>query len=131
MDILSTLLGLVIGAGSAYLILRSKFERQRGVPKQQLDELFDALSIVKTEKARIEGKIATLEKTIEDDRNDLEKERSESKELSASLAALIESVLEVLGCCSMLMLLPIPHHPMNSTKCTRSRFLHRQAHQRR
>jgi len=86
MDILTILIGLVIGAGSAYLVLKSKFDRERGMPRQQFDDLAAELVTAKTEKARIEGEVAALEKTIKETAEALAKERLDSKALSASLA---------------------------------------------
>jgi DNA recombination protein RmuC len=56
------------------------------MPRQQFDDLAAELVTAKTEKARIEGEVAALEKTIKETAEALAKERLDSKALSASLA---------------------------------------------
>lgn len=86
MDILSVLLALLIGAGSGYLVLRSKFERERGVPREQLDMLSAELVSLKTDKAKLEGHIGSVEGTLKEANEALSQERVKSGELSTSLA---------------------------------------------
>ncbi|MBI1803988.1 MAG: DNA recombination protein RmuC [Ignavibacteriae bacterium] len=86
MDIITLLIGLVIGASSAFFIFKFKFERDRGVPKDQFDELASQIASLTTEKGKAEERATFFESTLNRTNQELSGERTKFVELSTALA---------------------------------------------
>jgi DNA recombination protein RmuC len=86
MDIITLLIGLAIGAVGVFFVLKFKFDRDRGVPKNQFDELVTQLGSVTTEKSKAEERSAILDLTLKKANDDLSEERLRLVTLSQSLA---------------------------------------------
>jgi DNA recombination protein RmuC len=86
MDILTLLIGIAIGAVSAFLILKFKFDRDRGIPKDQFDRLAAQLGSVTTEKSKAEERSSMLDSSLKKANDDLSEERTKLIGLSGSLA---------------------------------------------
>jgi DNA recombination protein RmuC len=88
MDVTTLIIGLVIGGAITFLVLKFKFDRDRGVPKEQFDQLTVQLASVTTEKSRAEERSTILDSTLKKANDDLSEERAKLLDLSASLATL-------------------------------------------
>lgn len=88
MDIIALLAGLIIGAVIAFFILKFKFERDRGVPKDQFDQLSAQLASVNSEKSKAEERSYMFDTMLKEANQSLSDERLKVVNLSASLAAL-------------------------------------------
>jgi len=87
MDILSLVAGCVIGAVIAFLILRLLFERHRGVPKEEVDQLRAQSASLQLEKGRSEERASLLEEHLARSEAELAAERSALTETRSALAS--------------------------------------------
>ncbi|MBU1299027.1 MAG: DNA recombination protein RmuC [Bacteroidetes bacterium] len=86
MDIITLLVGIAIGAVSAFFILKFKFDRDRGIPKDQFDQLTVQLATITTEKSKAEERSTILDSALKKANDDLSEERTKLINLSQSLA---------------------------------------------
>src|SRR3972149_9577138 len=86
MEIVLLLMGIAIGAGSAFFILRHKFESDRGIPKSDFDKISTDLAVAREERGRIEERARLLESNLGQANEDLAEERKKQVSLSSSLA---------------------------------------------
>ena len=86
MDIMTLLIGTAIGAVSVFLILKFKFDRDRGIPKDQFDQLAVQLGATTTEKGKAEERSIMLDASLKKANDELSEERTKLIILSGSLA---------------------------------------------
>lgn len=86
MEIIALFIGLAIGAGSAFFILKFKFERDRGVPKDQFDQVSAQLVSVTTEKSKAEERSSILDSALKQANQSLTEQGAKLVDLSSALA---------------------------------------------
>lgn len=86
MDTITLLIGIAIGAGSAFFVLKFKFDRDRGIPKHEFDQITLQLSSVTTEKTKFEERAIILDSTLKKANQDLSEEREKLVSVSSFLA---------------------------------------------
>jgi DNA recombination protein RmuC len=83
---MTLLIGIAIGAVSASLILKFKFDRDRGIPKDEFDRLAVQLASVTIERSKAEERSTMLDSALKKANDDLSEERTKLIGLSGSLA---------------------------------------------
>jgi len=86
MDLLSLAAGVAFGALLSFLVLRIFFERQRGVPKEEVEALRAQLATAQLEKGRSDERSSMLEVHLGRRTQDLEQEREALLQTRSSLA---------------------------------------------
>ncbi len=87
MDTVSLLIGVAVGAVITFLILRVKYERDRGLPRQEADRLQAELSAISLEAGRASERATLLEARLLQVQQDLGQERTAGSRACAALAA--------------------------------------------
>jgi len=86
MDILSFSIGIIIGIIVTFLLMKSRFDKNKGVPKEQVDSLQNQIIIISNEKAKSEEKASMLDSILKQTNNELLDERNKVFTLGAKLS---------------------------------------------
>lgn len=86
MELLYLAIGLVIGAASAWLIRKYRFELQKGIAPEEVEKLTVQINTLQTEKAKAEERNSNIESTVSEMKDDLSKERNRAFAIQSKLS---------------------------------------------
>ena len=86
MELLMLIIGILIGTALTVLFMKYKFEKDKGIPKEQVDSLLNQVGTLSNEKAKSEEKAILLDSNLQQINSELVIERKRILELNSELA---------------------------------------------
>ena len=86
MEVIAISIGIIIGFIFAYLFLKYQFEKNKGIPKEEVENLYNQISSLSNEKTKSEERAKLLETNLNQTNSDLKIERDKNLELNSELA---------------------------------------------
>ncbi len=88
MEIVFLIIGIVVGAGAAWLILKSKIESAKGIPPEEIESLKSQVSAVTVEKSKADERNKLLEESLKQISAEINSERAKVLQLSTENSSL-------------------------------------------
>jgi len=88
MEIIFLLIGIVIGAATAWLFLKSKYESSKGITIQEAEDLKSQINSIAIDKSKVEERNNVNEERLKTAQIELNSERAKVIELNSTLSSL-------------------------------------------
>ncbi len=86
MEIAYLIIGLVVGIGAAYFVMKYKFESNKGIPQEQVEELAKQIAELSKHKELAEGKVLQLIEQVREWRDKADAEQEKNVSLNKQLS---------------------------------------------